>query len=78
MVTGGNKEKWIRTLLVLNFVLKYWRKFNEEQDKNDWGSDQGKTCFVFCGALISPTLLATPTLNLKNSKSFWQSCVLYT
>ena len=46
MATCGDGGKRSRTLLDFNFVKK--RKFDEEQDKNDRGSDQGKTrlCFV--------------------------------
>ena len=50
------EKAMVRTLLDLNFVNR--RKFDDEQDKNDRGSNWDKTCFMFCGA--SPyTLLAT-------------------
>lgn len=46
MATGADGGKRSRTLLDFNFVKK--KKFDEEQDENDQGSDRGKTCFVFC------------------------------
>ena len=46
MAIGGDGEKRTRTLLDFNFVKK--KKFDEEQDENDWGSDRVKLFFVFC------------------------------
>ena len=52
MVAGSDEGKQTRNLLDLNVVNK--RKFDEEQDKNDRGSNRGKTSFVFCGASPYP------------------------
>ena len=46
MATSGDGGKRSRTFLDFKLVKK--RKFDEEQDKNDLGSDQGKTRVVFC------------------------------
>ena len=54
--TSSDQGKQTRTLLDFNFVIR--KKFDEEQDKDDWSSDRGKTCFVLCGAY--PYSLAAP------------------
>ena len=65
MVTGGDEGIQTRTLLYFNFVEK--RKFDEEQDENDQGSDWLKMCFVVCGAYHYSFG------NYGNSKSFWHT-----
>ena len=46
----------------VDFNLVKKRKFYEKQDEDDQGSDRGKMCFVFCGALLPATFLGSPII----------------